>query len=194
VGHVLDQFRVGTAARSPPEPVACGNGRSSVTFKLNQLSLACPVKRAQPPWTVDDTALIPSLTTSQLTTGRSVRTESATYAAPIVRTMPSMIPKNMRIQAPFCGERSPRLGAVPPRLGRTLAFLRFRSSAVVISARGDSVDKRRFAGIADRRKDGQDVRERKRHCRVHPSAGCGHSGKEAWNAFAKTGKPREVNA
>ena len=31
----------------------------SVTFKLNQLSLACPVKRAQPPWTVDDKALIP---------------------------------------------------------------------------------------------------------------------------------------
>jgi hypothetical protein len=31
----------------------------SVTFKLNQLSLACPVKRAQPPWTVDDKALRP---------------------------------------------------------------------------------------------------------------------------------------
>jgi hypothetical protein len=36
-----------------------GNGRSSVTFKLNQLSLACPVKRAQPPWTVVETALMP---------------------------------------------------------------------------------------------------------------------------------------
>ena len=31
----------------------------SVTFKLSQLSLACPVKRAHPPWTVDDKALIP---------------------------------------------------------------------------------------------------------------------------------------
>ena len=31
----------------------------SVTFKLNQLSLACPVNRAQPPWTVDDKALTP---------------------------------------------------------------------------------------------------------------------------------------
>jgi hypothetical protein len=89
VGHVLDQFRVGAAARNPPEPfgflAVCrvevsgtpiftrafpgcavpdrallpGNGRSSATFKLNQLSLACPVKRAQPPWTVDDTALMP---------------------------------------------------------------------------------------------------------------------------------------
>jgi hypothetical protein len=56
------------------------------------------------------------------------------------------------------------------------------------------MDKRRFAGIADRRKDGQDVRERKRHCRVHPSAGCAFGGKESWNAFAKTGRPGEVNA
>ena len=106
-----------------------GNGRGSVTFKVHQLSLACPVKRAQPPWTVDDTALIPSLTTSQLTTGRSGRTESATYAAPIVRTMPSMIPKNMRIQAPFCPERflKTRSGSPKTRTHTSFCF-HFRST------------------------------------------------------------------
>jgi hypothetical protein len=43
-------------------PGPCGawrRQRQSVTFKLNQLSLACPVRRAQPPWTVDDKALMP---------------------------------------------------------------------------------------------------------------------------------------
>jgi len=40
-------------------PVPRDNGRGSVTFTLNQLSLACPVKRAQPPWTVDDKTLMP---------------------------------------------------------------------------------------------------------------------------------------
>ena len=46
LGSALDGFRIAAAART-------------ITFKLNQLSLACPVKRAHPPWTVDDKALIP---------------------------------------------------------------------------------------------------------------------------------------
>ena len=44
--------------RSPP----CCNVATAVAkryVQLNQLSLACPVKRAQPPWTVDDKALMP---------------------------------------------------------------------------------------------------------------------------------------
>jgi hypothetical protein len=78
-------------------------------------------------------------------------------------------PEKHAHSSPFFVESvPPRLGVIPPRRGRTLAFLRFRSSAVVIFERGDSVDKCRFAGIADRRKEGwADVRERKRHCRVH---------------------------
>jgi hypothetical protein len=45
-------------ARSPAMFVGQRQWRS-VMFKLNQLSLACPVNRAQPPWTVDDKALRP---------------------------------------------------------------------------------------------------------------------------------------
>jgi len=108
LGHVLDGFRIAAArsmarrnhcflaisrvaVTGPPIfcpevplvsfPGPCGawrRQRRNVTFELNQLSLACPVNRAQPPWTVDDKTLIPSLTTSQLTTGRSLRIESAT--------------------------------------------------------------------------------------------------------------------
>jgi len=192
--HFLPGNAFGKLPRTVRRPDPSGR---SVTFKLNQLSLACPVKRAQPPWTVDDTALIPSLTTSQLTTGRSVRIESDTYAAPIVRTTPTMIPKNMRIQAPFCPERFPQDSErFPQDSGHTLAFV-FTSGQPrrVISLREVKIEQHFTASRTDERRGvGQHVRERKRHCRVHPSAGCARSGNESWNSFARTGGPGKGNA
>jgi hypothetical protein len=67
-GERRANFLPGDAFGKLPRTVRCPDPRHvatwqrqwrSVTFKLNQLSLACPVKRAQPPWTVDDKALMP---------------------------------------------------------------------------------------------------------------------------------------
>ena len=119
---------------------------------------------------------------------RTARCEfwSDTYAAPIVRIMPSMIPKNMRIQAPFCPERFPKTWSGSPKIStRTLAIVFVSGQARrVISVRERQV-KNTLRARAKARELGGRAGNGGAICRVHSTAGSNVGGKVPSRAFGK---------